>query len=160
MSEIKLLNMIRVETPIYLLWAKEACWKCKLEQEVVSLASFYCLKEGENEFSEFGKDPIILQNITEMPEEILAMICARHPMYEKRKSATAGMRYYMNTCTCGAHSGDFFLHSMPDGVFFPETEAEANQIEVEKLPIKGIYDFECGFSQGSGSYILEYGKKR
>ena len=81
-------------------------------QQVIALATMH-LFEGDPEAdnTENEDEPIILDNIAEMPKEILDHIRSLHPQYEKRMSKMAGSAYYMNTCSCGAHFGDFVIQS-------------------------------------------------
>jgi hypothetical protein len=132
--------------PFYLLRSSEGCWKCGTSCRVVALAS------GDEE-------PFMLSSIESMPEEFLLAITAVHPDYELRYSQMAGTRYFMNTCKCGAHFGDFFLFSEPGGAFFPTEDEEAAEIEVIELPFKGNYVIACSPGMGTGGLILQHGRR-
>lgn len=132
--------------PFYLFRSSEDCWKCGATCRVVAVAS------GE-------KEPFVLSQITEMPEEILLAVTAINPAYERRLSRTADTEYFMNTCGCGAHFGDFFLYTEPGGAFFPTEIDEAAEIEVIELPIEGEHRIGCSPGMGTGGFILEHGKR-
>lgn len=151
-------NTIKIASPVYLLRSSEPCWKCGANQEVVALATMRVIEDLEEQFED-ENEPIILSNISDMPEEILDYIRSISPNFQERTSRTAGATYYMNTCSCGAHYGDFYLHSEPGGAFFPNTEEEARQITIEELPFTGTHTFRCGYGVGTGSFIFEHGRK-
>lgn len=132
--------------PFYLLRGEEDCWKCGTTCRVVGLAAG-------------AENPYVLSNIKEMPEAFLLAIEAVHPQFEKRQSYTAGSAYYMNTCPCGAHFGDFYLFSEPGGPFFPTTKEEAAGLEVIELPIEGEHVFACSPGYGTGDIILLHGRR-
>ena len=94
-----------------------------------------------------------------MPRPLLDAIVSRHPHFQKRTSKTAGTAYYMNTCACGAHFGDFYLFSEPGGAFFPTDETEAAHITIEELPLTGTFDLDCSYGMGVGDLIFEHAKK-
>ena len=104
-------------------------------------------------------EPFILTNISEMPESIFQHITTAHPRYRKHPSRTAGQTYYANICECGANFGDFYLHSEPDGAFFPTTEEQATQMTVSALPFEGVFDFHCSYSQGTGDFIFRHAQR-
>jgi len=132
--------------PFYLLRSSEDCWKCGTSCRVVALAS------GAGE-------PFMLSSIESMPDEFLLAITAIHPDYELRYSQMVGSRYFMNTCKCGAHFGDFYLFSEPGGAFFPTEDDEAAEIEVIELPFHGSYPIACSPGIGTGGIILRHGKR-
>jgi hypothetical protein len=82
-----------------------------------------------------------------------------HPHFQKHTSKTAGTAYYMDTCGCGAHFGDFYLFSEPGGAFFPTEENEAGRITIEELPLTGIFELDCTYGMGTGDLIFEHAKK-
>jgi hypothetical protein len=115
----------KISSPIYLIRSSERCWKCGIIQEVIALATMrLCEVDSEHGGVAYEGQPFILNNIEEMPQEILNHIRSAHPRYEKRNSRRAGSSYYMNTCVCGAHFRAVFLHGEPGGAFFPSTESE------------------------------------
>jgi hypothetical protein len=153
-------NVTKIAAPIYLLRSSEPCWKCGAVQQVIALATMHLVENDPEDNVENGDEPIILNNIAEMPKEILNHICSLHPQYEKRTSKMAGSAHYMNTCSCGAHFGDFYLHSEPGGAFFPNSEEQARQITVQELPFTGTFEFLCGYGIGTGSFIFEHAQRR
>jgi hypothetical protein len=132
--------------PFYLFRASEDCWKCGSSCRVVGLAS------GDDE-------PFVLSDIRSMPEEFLFAIIAAQPNYELRHSRMAETDYYMNTCSCGAHFGDFYLFCEPGGAFFPTEKDEAAGVEVIELPIHGEHSIDCSPGMGTGGLILKHGKR-
>lgn len=152
-------DTIKVTSPIYLLRSFQSCWKCGANQEVIAIATRHLEESDPNALHE-GDEPVALENIEVMPAPILEYIRRVHPRYEKRVSKTAGSAYYMNTCTCGAHFGDFYLHNEPGGAFFPMSEDEASQIEIEEMPFTGKFDFVCSYGVGTGDFIFEHARRR
>jgi hypothetical protein len=104
-------------------------------------------------------EPVLLQMIEELPEELLHAVTSRHPQYEKRFSKTAESPYCMNLCSCGAHFGDFFLFGEPGASFFPLSDAEAQQLSIEELPVKGEWELTAHYSVGPDGHIFEHGKR-
>lgn len=148
---------VKIASPLYLLRSKESCWKCGSEQPVIALACNKLVESGaigpvyENEV-------FILSDIAEIPSDILEYVQAVNPQFEKRQSKTAEFSYFANTCKCGALFGDFYLHSEPDGAFFPTTQEQAGSISIEKLPFEGSYEFSCAYGVGTGSFIFTHGR--
>ena len=153
-------NLLRVTAPIFLLRSTESCWRCHASQEVIALAFRWCLdKDFATDEQPQEGEPLILDNIHAMPEAILAYVVSVHPHFEKRTSKTAGTAYYMSTCDCGAHFGDFYLFNEPGGAFFPADEAEAGNITIEQLPFTGTFEFDCSYGEGVGDLIFEHANK-
>src|SRR6185436_14587890 len=97
---------MKVSSPIYLLRSQESCWKCHSNQRVIAFATTSLLDDeddGEPYPVDGQEDPMLLENIEEMPQVFLDYLRAAHPLFQKRMSRTAGHSYYMNTCRCGAH---------------------------------------------------------
>lgn len=151
----------KVTSPIYLLRSSEECWKCDVKQEVVALAvtQIYSGDPGLERMVNEDAKPFIIFYVEDMPQEILEHICSVHPMYEKRMSRTTGFTYYMNTCTCGASFGDFYLHQKFGGAFCPMSEEDAMKVSIEKLPFTRTFDFVCDYSVGQGAFIFEHAKR-
>jgi hypothetical protein len=153
-------NTLRVTAPIFLLRSAETCWRCQASQEVIALAFRWRLdKDQDKDEQPEENEPLILQSISTLPKPILDAVVSRHPHFEKRTSKTAGFAYYMNTCVCGAHFGDFYLFSEPGGAFFPNDEAEAALIRIEELPLTGTFELECSYGMGLGDLIFQHAKK-
>ncbi len=153
--------IIKVSSPIYLLRASETCWECGSRQEVIALATRHlsdCIPEANDLHGD--DEPLILDNIIEMPQAILDYIRSIHPQYEKRPNKTAGFSYYVNTCPCGAHFGDYVLHLDPHGAFWPENKEQAGRITIEELPFTGVFDFVCSYGIGLGVFIFENARRR
>jgi hypothetical protein len=151
-------NIIKASSPIYLVRSHESCWKCGRRQEVIALAARH-LEETDPEPLHEGDEPVLFENMKEMPKEILEFVTRVHPHYEKRTSRTAESTYYMNTCDCGAHFGDFYLHSEPGHAFFPMSEEEAYEITIQEIPFTGKFEFLCSYGLGTGSFIFENARK-
>lgn len=140
-------------SPFFLLLGTQNCWKCGSSCRVAGLVSDEAPEEGEEVL-----EPFMLNNIQAMPDEFLAAIRQIQPHYEFRASRMAGISYFVNTCTCGAHFGDHFLFAEPGGTFFPMDDEEAVAIEVYELPLAGTYKIECSAALGTGRSILNHGK--
>lgn len=153
-------DILRVTTPIFLLRSSESCWRCHASQEVIALAFRWRMDKSQDEDEQPEEnEPLILQNIHTLPKPILDAVVARHAHFEKRTSKTAGTAYYMNTCCCGAHFGDFYLFSEPGGAFFPMDETEASPITIEELPLTGTFELHCSYGMGLGDLIFQNAKK-
>lgn len=151
---------LMLTSPVYLLQSTAECWKCHSVQSVVALAATTVREFDDGEFRELGGDDlIVLQNLVELPPEILEAIHRFHPQFQKRFSKTAECEYYMNTCSCGAHFGDFYLHNDPDSPFRPMDEDDAPEIILRRLPLEGQFEVNASYSIGGGSLILEYAKR-
>ena len=152
-------NTLKVTAPVFLLRSTESCWRCHSNQEVIALAFRWSLDEDEAEDQQPHQgEPLILENIHEMPQAILDHIVSVHPRVEKRPSKTTGTAYFMNICKCGANFGDHYLFSEPGGAFFPMDEEAASQITIEELPFTGAFQFNCSYSMGQGDLIFEHGE--
>ena len=153
-------NILRVTAPIFLLRATESCWRCHASQEVIALAfKWHQDKDQDADEQPAEGEVLILDNINTLPKPLLDAIVSRHLHFEKRTSKTAGTAYYMNTCGCGAHFGDFYLFSEPGGAFFPTDEAEAAHITIEELPLTGTFELDCSYGMGLGDLIFEHAMK-
>jgi hypothetical protein len=153
-------NRLRVTTPIFLLRSTESCWRCHASQEVIALAFRWRLdRDQDKDEQPEENEPLILDNIHTMPKPLLDAVVFRHPHFEKCASKTAGTAYYMNTCDCGAHFGDFYLFSEPGGAFFPIDENEASRITIEELPLTGTFELDCSYGMGLGDLIFNHAKK-
>lgn len=153
-------DTLHVTTPIFLLRSAESCWRCNASQKVIALAVRWRLDKNQDKDEQPEEnEPLILQNIHTLPKSILEAVVARHPHFEKRTSKTAGTPYFMNTCDCGAHFGDFNLFSEPGGAFFPTDEVEAAHITIEELPLTGTFELDCSYGMGLGDLIFEHAKK-
>jgi hypothetical protein len=153
-------NRLRVTTPIFLLRSTESCWRCHASQEVIALAFRWRLdRDQDKDEQPEENEPLILDNIHTMPKPLLDAVVFRHPHFEKRASKTAGTAYYMKTCDCGAHFGDFYLFSEPGGAFFPIDENEASRITIEELPLTGTFELDCSYGMGLGDLIFNHAKK-
>ncbi|HSU53294.1 MAG TPA: hypothetical protein VLT36_04475 [Candidatus Dormibacteraeota bacterium] len=138
---------IRVTAPIYLLRSTEACWRCHAVQAVVALAFRWKLDPSRKVSDQPGEgETVLLKNIHRLPPEVQTCINALHPAFKKQPSRTSGTEYFMNTCECGAHFGDYYLFSKPGGAFFPMDQEQQKRISREKLHLSG--DFEFGASEG------------
>ena len=154
---------MKVFSPIYLLRSSEQCWRCHTVQPVVALATKHLIDDPEYEDEEGDSlegQVLILSSIETIPQALLDCIHSRHGKFEKRKSKTANCMYYMNICgSCGAHFGDFYMHSEPGGAFFPSNEIEAATVTIEQLPLTGEFDIGASYGIGSGDLIFECGKR-
>jgi hypothetical protein len=149
-----------VHAPLYVLTTTTPCWRCGAEQSVIGLGCHNVTDHGQ-ELAEAGNtsELILLNNIVEMPPQVLELMNERNPRYTLHYSQMAEESYYANLCSCGANFGDHFLYSEPGGAFFPESVVEAQKIRIERLPCAGTLAFDCAWSMGMGQYILEYGQK-
>ncbi len=156
-----------VGPPLYLLMGLASCWRCGQEQSVVALASPDVWDddsgdaEEEDPSSESDESmPFVLENLTEIPELVLAYVTAANPNYRLHFSQTMQSAYYANVCECGANFGDHFLHGEPGGTFFPTDPAEAAKITITQLPVNEELAFRGTWSLGGGDFIFAHGTWR
>jgi hypothetical protein len=155
-------RIYKAASPIYLLRSTEHCWKCHVKQEVVALAVMQ-IYSGDSELDKkvnADAKPFIVFYVEEMPQEILNYIYSVHPLFEKRMPKTTEFAYYMNTCKCGAHFGDYFLHLEPGGAFFPMSKDDAIKVSIGELSLTGTFDFVCEYSIGQGTFIFEHAQRK
>ena len=149
---------LAAHTPLYLLAGETSCWKCGSDQVVIALAVADAQDEDgwiNADHSEEDPEPILLCDITAMPDDVAAYLRAEHPRFGMRFSKTAGHSYYANTCKCGAIFGEFYLSAEPGAVFFPTTRKEAARVRVAQLPFAGTLEFSASYSLGSITMIFE-----
>jgi hypothetical protein len=147
---------LRLTAPIYLLTSKETCYRCGKVAPVVALSCSKFSDDGEDKSED--SEPILVSNVSGLPEKLLGMIRAVHPRYEKRRSRMADADYFMNICShCNAHFGEFFLFSEPEGAFFPMDDEALAAITIRKLPIEGEVEVDGSYHVGIGAAILKKG---
>lgn len=130
--------------PVYLVGAAENCWKCRSENEVVTLA---CTTIGVDERMERA-DPgetFLLSYIREMPAELFLFVTGLASNYRKLYSRTADVEYYANVCKCGANFGDWYLFNEPDGAWFPKDDLGVVTTRVVPVPLAGPFQVDCDF---------------
>lgn len=73
----------------------------------------------------------LFNNLTLANGSLLRLLAKHCPSYCLDYSKTVDGHYFMNHCSfCGAKLGDFFMHSEPDGAFFPTREESAREIKL------------------------------
>ena len=148
--------VLQISDPIYVVESSSSCWSCGRETLVVALAVESL--DGQEQDDE-ESCLIVLTEIEELPPELLRLISPRYPSLKNRYSKTAGRRYYMNHCSCGAPLGDFFLHSEPGGAFFPTSPGEAERIILRELPISGSFKVKASYGQVDPDLIGAHAKR-
>jgi len=148
---------LRISAPIYIVESSSSCWSCGCQTPVVALAVDHL--EGQEEENEEG-GLLLLSSVEDLPEELVNLLCPRYPFLRKRFSKTAGVRYFMNHCACGAPVGDFFLHSEPGGAFFPTTPEEVEQMVVRELPVSGPFKVEADYGRVFPDLIGTYARRK
>ena len=102
----------------------------------------------------------ILTHIKRLPEKVFFFIRNRVPTFKMKWSKMAMEKYLGNTCPkCGLLTGEFFLHSEPGAVFFPENEGDARSLFIREIPVSKPIDIEASPRTGCGELILKYAKK-
>lgn len=132
--------------PFYIFRSREECPGCGASARVVALVA------GDDE-------PLVLTDITSMPEAFVLMMQAVAPEYGKVKAEFGEREVYRNRCGCGEIFADFYLYCEPDGAFFPNSEEEAGEIDVIALPIDGEHRIQCSPGMGTGEIVLECGRR-
>lgn len=116
-------------SPIFIVKSAQACWKCDQISDVYCIASSGLIDEdgSENYFTLFS-------NLDFIDAKVEKTIKENFPTYSPDYSKTAGGVYYMNHCqNCSTKMGDFFMHSEPEGAFFPTSVNSALRITLFKL---------------------------
>jgi len=94
----------------------------------------------------FFSMPVFIEN------ELVGKINKLFPNYKIAYSKTAESSYWANHCEhCGALQGDFFLHSEPDGAFFPLEIEEYEQLTFITVPSKFDIEIDADYSWLSNS---------
>lgn len=143
--------------PLYLVKSSEGCWKCGQSAEVYCLAS-----EGFESGGYFHEDFFVTYGSLEtVPASLRQHFMANCPSYREDYSKTAGGRYCMNHCSCGAKLGDFYLHNEPGGAFFPTSETVARDIELKQIHDLGTTRIEilAGPGQQYPNLIWQFARK-
>lgn len=147
---------LQISAPIYLVESSSTCWSCGCETPVIALAVDRLDAEpGESE----EVCMILLSSVENLPGELTNLLGQRYAFFKKRYSKTAGVRYFMNHCSCGAPLGDFFLHSEPGGAFCPTSAEEAENIILRELPVAGPFNVEASCGQMYPDFIGAYARR-
>jgi hypothetical protein len=148
---------LQISAPIYLVESSSICWSCGSETPVIALAvdRLYGVSADSEE-----KCLLLLSSIENLPGELAKLLEQRYAFFRKRYSKTAGVRYFMNHCSCGAPLGDFFLHSEPGGAFFPTSVEEVENIILHELPVSGPFNVEANCGQAYPDLIGTYARRK
>lgn len=130
-----------ISSPLFLLSTAQACSLCGKESSVIALAPAAARFDDEPD----EDDGCLLSYIEELPPEILAEIHKRHPNYEIQHSLTADADYFMTTCDCGGHYGDFHVFQQIADLAF----RSPREVHVERLPLTGSWVIPCSCGQSS-----------
>lgn len=147
---------LQISAPIYLVESLSTCWSCGCETPVIALA----VDRLDGEPLE-GEESclILLSSVENLPGELASLLGQRYPFFRRRFSKTAGARYFMNHCSCGAPLGDFFLHSEPGGAFCPTSAEETENIILRELPVAGPFNIEASCGQMYPDLIGIYARR-
>ena len=146
-----------VNSPLYLFHSNWPCWHCGKPMHVTAIAGVV-IAESAQPAEDFLRDIAILEYITEMPQELLALVKNGNPDYSLSYSDTAQYDYYANVCPhCSTMSGDNYIMGV-DGPFFVEQEQQAKRISYEQLPLEGEWELTCNASWGMAEWFLKRGK--
>jgi len=151
-------SVLRISAPIYVIESSSSCWSCGCETPVVALAVDH-LDGQELEEEEEESCLILLSSVEGLPPALVNLLGPRYPFLRKRYSKTAGRRYFMNHCSCGAPLGDFFLHSEPGAAFFPTSPKEAKQIVLRELPVSGPFEVAASCGHAYPDLISAYARR-
>ena len=139
--------------PVYLLQSYEKCWKCKEITPVYALAA-HGVNSEKNTLDIF----LTFFNLRIVQPQIKKILLKNAPSYYLDYSRQANSKYYLNHCQCGAKQGDFFMHSEPNGPFFPTSKPEAERIKIGVVSVEPI-KIDGEFSAKSDDLILNYASK-
>jgi len=146
---------IKAISPFYLVKSKEPCWKCEKISEVITFAA-----EGVIEDDKEHKEFVTFVYVSLLPEKLATFIAKKYENYFIDFSKTTQSYYYINHCMhCSALLGDFYLHSEPDGAFFPMSEQAAKEIELIELKESGYIQLSADTAYGYPSMIGEFASK-
>ncbi|HCH5334042.1 TPA: hypothetical protein N2934_004392 [Vibrio parahaemolyticus] len=143
-------------SPFYLLQSTELCWKCDKPSEVITFASHGTIDIESDERSE-GLTKYLY--VSFLPERLRVYLDLHFKSYYLDYSATTDSFYYMNHCQhCKAPLGDFFMHSEPEGAFFPISAEMSADISITRLKESGFVKISASESYGVIEHILENGQ--
>ena len=134
---------ILLEPAFFLISGATECFRCGTSFEAVAIAA--SLIEGGS------AEDCLLSFVTDLPAEVLAYIQQRFPNYSLKRSDTAELSYYANSCPgCGVIAGDFPLRR-PGHVFWPMNTAAAMLLNVEQIPVE--HPISVAAETDCGSFI-------
>lgn len=122
-------ELLELLPPIFVVESRSACWKCGRQVTVGTVAATSFIESGDDTES-VESDLYLFSGITHLPKQATEALQALNSGYRRRFSKTAGTKYFMNHCPCGAQLGDFFMHSEPGGAFLPIDAKAAASIKL------------------------------
>ena len=129
------MTMVCDDSDVYSIVSDEAvvvcgqapCWKCGAGMEVICLYCQTGLVNGEP-LMDFS-----VSNITAMDPALRRQL-ARWPNFRPARRGPGAGSLYLNHCpACGISQDDYFLHCLPEGVFFRFDDSTSAQFEVVAL---------------------------
>ena len=124
-------GLTKLLPPVFVVESSTACWKCGGRVKVGAIAASSFVESLDDSAAEL--DLYLFSGITYLPTDLAAAVRTLNPGYRLRYSKTAGMKYYMNHCICGAQLGDFFMYSEPGGAFFPVEAEDAKSMKLHRV---------------------------
>ena len=134
-----------ISAPIYLLITNQTCSFCGKSNEVILLATLIEPHEEDETKTLNSNEVFILNYVEALPDELLAPILKINPNYKIEHSFTANSNYYMTTCACGGHYGDFYVTAQTKEIAFMNPTA----LKIVKLVINGSWEIPCNYSYGA-----------
>ena len=135
----------------------QPCWKCNQISDVYCIASSGLIDEDgiENSF-------MLFSDLSFIDAKVGKIIKNNFSTYSPDYSKTAGGVYYMNHCQiCFVKMGDFFMHSEPEGAFFPTSVHSASNITLFKLrEVDGKVAINGSAGYQTPDFISQYSKKK
>ncbi len=101
---------------------------------------------------------VMYSNLTYVNEELKVEIEKYAKNYKPTYSKQAGSVYYKNHCQqCGSKTGDFYMHSEPEGAFCPIDKVQGGYVTLYQL-LKFEQSISLEGSEGVSSpcYISSY----
>lgn len=139
--------------PIYLRRSSETCYKCQAVSEVFCLGvtavrDVNVDDDGNVYQDEQDNQPglVNVNNLEQLDPRLATALARRAPRYRLDYSQTQRAQVWINHCEhCNAKLGDYFLHSEPDGAFFP-TSTEDSRITDTLLCEQGEFAYVGSWS--------------
>lgn len=142
-------------SPFHLVKSKEPCWKCGVISEVITFAAEGTVEDGEENIGF-----VIFSYVSLVPKKLAGFVEENFKNYFIDYSNTTKSFYYINHChRCSASLGDFYMHSEPEGAFFPMTVDEAKDIELIELKGSGYIQLNADLTYQCPSTIEEHARR-
>lgn len=143
--------IIRTCDSVYLLTSSMECYSCRKPSRVHALMVLPPFASSDTD-DDWDEDECMVRHLETMPSTLEDAVASRvSGRWRPTASITLQETYWMNHCEhCDAKQGEFYVHG-PDGAFWPNNEAEMDNIQSERFA--GPHAFIDGDMNHSGAMI-------